>query len=78
MLEAGSDFGLIACRRVMPDLREFAGFMADAHQELLAAIGPVATRSVSTGVAKSKAEAGTARPATKSKKNTKTIKATTK
>ena len=72
------DFGLIACRRVMPDLREFAGFMADAHQELLATIGPVATRSVRSGAAKSKAEAGTARPAAKGKKNTKTIKATSK
>jgi WS/DGAT/MGAT family acyltransferase len=29
------DFGMIACRRAMPDVREFAGFMQDAHRELL-------------------------------------------
>lgn len=69
------DFGLIACRRAMPDLREFAGFMADAHQELLAAIRPAATRTVRKTVAKPKAEAGKGKLSTKS---TKAIKATPK
>jgi diacylglycerol O-acyltransferase len=31
------DYGLIACRRAMPDVHKFAGCLADAHRELLAA-----------------------------------------
>jgi WS/DGAT/MGAT family acyltransferase len=30
------DFGLIACRRAMPDVRELAKFMSEAHLELMA------------------------------------------
>lgn len=30
------DFGLIACRRAMPDVRELAKYMAEAHLELMA------------------------------------------
>ena len=29
------DFGLIACRKAMPDLPELAKYMVQAHQELL-------------------------------------------
>lgn len=29
------DFGLIACRRAMPDVRELATFISEAHQELM-------------------------------------------
>jgi diacylglycerol O-acyltransferase len=32
------DFGLTACRRALPDVRDLARYMADAHQELKAAV----------------------------------------
>lgn len=34
------DFGLVACRRAMPDLRLFVAFMNEAHRELLALVPP--------------------------------------
>lgn len=46
------DFGMIACRRAMPDIRDFAGMMNDSHRELMAAAGisgpPVKSLSVET------------------------------
>ncbi|HEY0844271.1 MAG TPA: wax ester/triacylglycerol synthase family O-acyltransferase [Noviherbaspirillum sp.] len=37
------DFGLIACRRAMPDVRELAKFMAEAHLELMMLLPGTAT-----------------------------------
>lgn len=34
------EFGLIACRRAMPDVREFAKYLAKAHQELMKIVQP--------------------------------------
>lgn len=51
------DFGLIACRRVMPDVREFARFMLEAHQELLALAKAAAAAREAAGAAASTVEA---------------------
>lgn len=37
------DFGLIACRRAMPDVRELAKFMSEAHLELMALLPETST-----------------------------------
>ena len=39
------DFGLIACRRAMPDVREFARLMTEAHQELMATLPKIDAKS---------------------------------
>lgn len=63
---AGSlDYGFIACKKAVPDLPKFAGYMADAHRELLALmqqdLAPQAVTSSQRTTAKGKAK----KPATK-------------
>jgi len=41
------DFGLIACRRAMPDVRELAKYMSEAHLELMALLQEAALNETS-------------------------------
>jgi diacylglycerol O-acyltransferase / wax synthase len=75
---AGSlDYGFIACKKAVPDLPKFAGFMADAHRELLELMqqdmAPQQAKLPKPAAAKSKIKKpafATAKPATKTTANT--------
>jgi len=70
---AGSlDYGFIACKKAVPDLPKFAGYMADAHRELLALmqqdLAPQAVKSPKSVPEKGKAKKTAARDTSATRK----------
>lgn len=59
------DFGLIACRRAMPDVQDFAKMMSESHRELMATIADA--RGKAQAVAATEAPAKKARAKTTAK-----------
>ena len=71
------DFGIIACRRSMPQVQRIIDYMEDALAELEEAAGLASPPKKATAASKRKAPAGKAKPQAATRANT-TAKAKTK
>jgi diacylglycerol O-acyltransferase / wax synthase len=71
------DYGLIACKRTVPKLREFADAMGEAHRELLALVNPIVVAPKKTRTAAKAVPKAKAKPAVKKVMRT-TVKPTTR